>query len=369
MIKRKFFNIFHRPFFTVWAAMILMCLGLLLNSSHVFADTCQERDLLNAKECKKQCENGCNLIASTDGDYCYECKKPLDHECAKRFPGTMPEHLCDIECNSQPGKFCVSKGTYPNPSGRGELVCYECVEKPQECKDIGLLDNNACRKCLSNPEMTCIEAGKTNWGENCYQCISKADYQCAISFPGMSSKEACEKNCRANDKECLPNGVENIPGEKKPLVCYECVDRAETCRDLNLLSRDDCENCWDNPASECVPAVVTGSGEQCFKCQLRGDYECARRFPGTVSNNTCINTCTDANKECVVSVYEYDDGRSPLECATCEDKPQECFDIDLLDKVQCPSCEADPNKECKIAGQTKEGKLCYSCEERPQVCG
>src|SRR3989338_1665159 len=97
-------------------------------------------------------------------------------ECAQRFPGTIPEASCS-GCQAR-GKICVPRESY-STSPDEHVVCYECVESPQQCRDQGWIDLDQCRSCESILDNACVLAGKTSLGEVCYQCVSQTDTQCS----------------------------------------------------------------------------------------------------------------------------------------------------------------------------------------------
>ena len=128
----------------------------------------------------------------------------------------MSEGECGI-CQEDPKKECV-----PAQKTKEGQACYSCVDKPEECIDLGLLSEGECGICQEDPKKECVPAQKTKEGQ----------------------------------------------------ACYSCVDKPEECIDLGLLSEGECGICQEDPKKECVPAQKTKEGQACYSCVDKPEEEC-----------------------------------------------------------------------------------------------
>src|SRR5438477_6794772 len=90
--------------------------------------------------------------------FCFLSYSSFAEECARRFPGTIPESSC-ASCHGE-GKICVPRESY-SLSPTEHFVCYECIQPPQQCRDRGWIDIDECRRCEAVAGNSCVFAGKT----------------------------------------------------------------------------------------------------------------------------------------------------------------------------------------------------------------
>ncbi|MCA9399872.1 MAG: hypothetical protein KC618_08985, partial [Candidatus Omnitrophica bacterium] len=301
--------------------------------------------------CTSDPEKECKQSQSTEeGEICYECVF-IPQTCAGI--GAMEQTECG-PCEADPLTACVAGKTT-----REGKQCYECVDIPQ-CSHQGLFNQDQCAACNSDPLTKCVSAGETSWNEPCFKCVDKADYECSRKSAKLGAKKTCEALCSDGKKECRVTQTISADGEDLP--CFECVEKLQTCSDLKLLSYEECEACWNTGDKECIAERFTENGEQCFSCQPKGDYECEQRFPGKMSQNTCEATCKIPGKACqATGTYEYKDGRDPLNCYECLDKPQGCSDIGYLSKDDCQACDQKADSKCVAVDKTDSGEDCFKC--------
>lgn len=286
-------------------------------------------------------------------------------QCASRLFGSMSQEHCEATCKTG-GQHCKTITKIKGDSG--DIDCYVCP-RDESCHDIGLDDWIDCFNCDMNPKTECINAGwmppggfpgapsgpiggKTPGGTQCFKCVNKPD-KCAASFPGTTWKATCDATCFA-PKKCNFAGV-----APDGFDCYKCVEpKAETCKDLKLLSNADCAACNADPKTQCVAAGFTKTWEACFKCVLKNlppPPPPPKDCHAYMLVNNC-NVCTFLDKDC--EFVKVDD---TLTCARCKDKPKkkECEPPDL-NLWECQKCERDGGV-CVGRTHARGEPDCYYC--------
>ncbi len=285
-------------------------------------------------------------------------------KCASHLFGTMSKDDCAKTCNIGADKCKLM--TKVNGAAGGEVTdCYACPTD-LSCHDIGADDWIDCFKCNLNPKTECIKAGfmppggfpgapgggpiggKTPGGTQCYKCVNKTD-----KCPAPSTWfKTCMTNC-ALPKQCVLSG-KDVNG----FDCYTCKDnKAQTCKELGLLSNADCAACNAKPNMQCAPAGFTKEFQACFQCVAK---------PKPPQPDTCqdygleinCNVCIDQGKGC-----EFIDVDENLTCALCHEKKKAqtpaCQSPDF-DSSGCQACEKDGGV-C-IGRTTVRGEIpCYYC--------
>jgi hypothetical protein len=128
----------------------------------------------------------------------------------------MEQTDCDACAAANPKKECIADKT--TKEGK---QCFQCVDKPEQCGDLGLIDSAGCRSCNAEPGKKCVESRRTKEGK----------------------------------------------------LCYACQEKSQACAQLGLLSALECEYKCTN----CVEAQKAASGEQCFSCSMSpGSMECLK---------------------------------------------------------------------------------------------
>ena len=161
-----------------------------------------------------------------------------------------------------------------------------------------------------------------------------------------------------------------ISGEKKQEEKVEKKDyyRVERsygsfCRSFRLpenVNGDKAKASFKDGVLE-VRLPKTKEGKQCYRCQDK-PQECVEL--NLLDQKECAVCTANPKKECV----EDKKTKEGKQCYRCQDKPQQCVELYLLDQKDCATCTSDPKKECIPDKKTKEGKQCYKCQDKPQEC-
>jgi hypothetical protein len=171
---------------------------------------------------------------------------------------------------------------------------------------LGLINQEQCAPCVSDPKKECIADELTKEGRQCYQCVDKAE-QCKDL--GLLDAEGCRLCDAVSGKKCV-EGKRTQEGKQ----CYSCQERSQACGQLGLLSALECEyKCTD-----CVEAQKAESGEQCFSCNTKtSSMDCL--------NNDYYRDCSNCKEgemcEEVGVILFYENRKTlPLTCYTCTPK-------------------------------------------------
>lgn len=283
-------------------------------------------------------------------------------KCASHLFGTMSKDDCTKTCKT--GANTCKLMTKVNGAGGEVDDCYVC---PYDltCHEIGLDDWVDCFNCDLNPKTECIAAGwmppggfpgapgggpiggKTPGGTQCYDCVPKTD-----KCPAPSSWLAtCQANCAA-PKQCMFSGV-----DANGFNCFTCKDnKADSCKDLGMLSNADCAACNAKPNMQCVMGGFTKNFTPCFQCVAKKKPpvpDTCQDYGMEINCNPCIAKGMGCNW------FNVDQN---LTCAWCYNKKEvksQCQPPDF-DSSGCKACEKDGGV-C-IGRTTVRGETpCYYC--------
>ena len=128
-----------------------------------------------------------------------------------------------------------------------------------------MIDQQECATCTSDPKKECIADEETKEGKQCYQCVDKPE-QCRDL--GLLDAEGCRLCDEESGKKCV-----EAQRTKEGRACYACQEKSQACGKLGLLNAFECEyKCTD-----CAEAQKAENGEQCFSCPLiPGSMDCLK---------------------------------------------------------------------------------------------
>ncbi len=212
---------------------------------------------------------------------------------------------------------------------------------------MGLLSIEDCVSCQENPQMECKKGDKTKEGQQCFRCVQRTQ-ECAEL--GLIGEEECDACASDPKKECIADKQ-----TKEGKQCYQCVTKPETCADLGFITDEKCRQCSQDPASYCEPASKTKEGRQCFACKPKTSA-CADR--NLLSSFECEYKCA----KCVADQK----APNGDQCFKCNMPPpsKECLDNDYYQ--DCSQCkEGEICEEVGLIlfypDQDKSLFSCYSC--------
>ena len=166
----------------------------------------------------------------------------------------MNEQECKV-CSSDPKKECIAE-----KSTKEGKQCYQCVDKPEQCKDLGLLDTEGCRLCDEVSGKKCVEGRRTKEGKICYSCEEKSR---ACGQLGLLSALECEYKCT----DCAEaQKAEN--GE----TCFSCSSKPGS---MDCLQNDylrDCSSCQEGEICEEIGLILFYESRKtlpltCYSCE------------------------------------------------------------------------------------------------------
>lgn len=294
-----------------------------------------------------------------------------DQFCKSHLLGTMSQETCMAVCAG--GKGCKSIQTHKAKDNKDiseDVECFGCAAG-QSCYELGLMPKFPdCMMCEMNPKKVCVSSipvknplgfgpgaiplPKTLSGEQCYDCIDRPN-TCKDIWPASSPLAACQAGCKNKNEACVPVGVNPADGTQ----CFECKKTPfETCKDLGLLSQAQCNTCPADSNCFAVPFAKTKNNEQCFKCFPKNgppppppppEETCEmfgwRAMPGDCSADE-------------LKMVEFLGSRAQLDCYKCV--KDQCHEPGMH-LLRCKAeCEAKGGK-CIGMTRTKNDPECYYC--------
>jgi hypothetical protein len=169
-----------------------------------------------------------------------------------------------------------------------------------------LIDKSQCAPCATDPKKECVADKLTREGKQCYQCIDRPQQCSDLGLLNIQECRACDQDL---GKKCVEDRR-----TKEGILCFSCQEKSEACGKLNLLSALECEYRCTN----CVEAQKAEGGEQCFSCAMQpGSVECLKND----YYRDCAACQEDEICEEVNLILFYESRRTvPLTCYSCSPK-------------------------------------------------
>ncbi len=306
-------------------------------------------------ECRKNGEACKFAKKSPSGESCYECSKTSKEECSE---GSIPGNCKGDFCSE--GELC--QDVKPN--------CHVCKPKPKECNPGDAQGRCAVDSCY--PTEICV-----NTPNDCHRCQKRYSSCEPGALPAACQADSCSAgeycvNTPLGCHNCLPlpeeaecsNGYAPgpCPGacsasqdcRQTPGPCHLCQQKAETCKELNLLDMTECSSCDANPETHCVQVARKSDGWPCYECRQK---EWLEMCTGDGMYHSCNPNPCRQDEYC--APLQWGEG-----CYGCYRKDElECSQMDLYDWATCYKyCkEYGEDYQCVPSGITPSGDKCFEC--------